>query len=274
MTEKYKKSKSFGIGCIILIVILIILLFAGVVLFKQRRNVKAIYGAATSSSEEIRQRQETNEKKTHEILDDITDREINELSEDMREKLKNGEISDDEALNVILGIDDAETVQTSANPEQSGDSNASDASVNSENVASNEKGDGENESVVTERDDSSDEKQSVGRKEKIIAEIYLLRAEYLNKIDALISSARTAYYSVPAEELTLSKKLSLLNTYKAKGSSLESDCDARMEALLDELRVELVNLNESTESISEIRSVYNEQKHLKKEELINMYYPK
>ena len=247
------RKKKLKFGYFLLIVIAIMLLLLAGFVYSQHQNIKAIYGAATSSAGEIKQQQENNEQRTRDILSGLTDMDIRELPEDMRLKLKNGEISEEEALNIILGAE---------NPASSKENNSSE----SDNV--------KNDTNSKDVNDSLNTSTSVGRKEEIIAKIYLLRAEYLNKIDALIASGKATISSIPKEEFTLSKKMSVLNMYKSKGSALESDCDSRMEGLLSELRDELENLGESTDVVSDIRTVYNEQKHLKKEELLNTYYPK
>ena len=57
------------------------------------------------------------------------------------------------------------------------------------------------------------------------------------------------------------------------GNALEVECDAEMEALIEELRASLVASGQSTAIISEIRATYEEEKRLKKAALIDRYYP-
>lgn len=109
--------------------------------------------------------------------------------------------------------------------------------------------------------------------DKIISRIYLLRAEYLNALDNLVAEAKTAVSSVSPKELTISKKLELAEIFTGKGVALESQCDAKMESLISQLKSELEKINGDMNVISDIRAVYESEKKLKKSELFNKYNP-
>ena len=108
----------------------------------------------------------------------------------------------------------------------------------------------------------------------IVAQFYLLKAEYLNNIDNLIAQGQAERHAIPKPERTLSVKLDMAKKYAALGSILEAECDKRMNELLKELEAELKAIGQSTSVISEIRNLYNEEKAIKKAALIEAYYPK
>lgn len=247
-----KKDKKFNIWYIVLTIFFIALIFIGVIAYINRYNIAALYGASKTTSEEIVLKQEENRKKTQEILDSLTNIEIKELPEEVREKLQTGEITQEESLDIILGKETVESVME--NKEKS---------ENNQNATS---------PVIKPAEEQKQEQINTGKKEEIIAKIYLLRAEYLNKIDGLIASGKATIKALKPGEWTMSKKMSLVNQFASQGSALEASCDARMEQLLGELEAELIRLGESTAPIGEIRSAYQEQKQFKKEELINKYY--
>lgn len=270
MAEKYNKKSKFKFAYLLLIIVAVIVLAITIFAYKQRQNINAIYNAATVSAGDIQRQQEENNIKTNDILNRITDVEIKELPDDMRVKLADGEISKEQALGFILGVDEQTLKNSISENSVSGETKPK----AEENITEQKNEDSQvksEENNVKPEENNSDDKVSVGRKEEIIGEIYLLRAEFLNKIDALIESGKATVIATPKEELTLSKKLSLINSYRAKGAELEASCDARMEALLGELSGELNKSGESTAIVSEIREAYNEQKQIKKTELINKY---
>ena len=113
------------------------------------------------------------------------------------------------------------------------------------------------------------------RIDEIIAEIYLLRATYLNKIDQLIKDAKATYIALPKNQHNLQGKMRVVERYLIpKGNALEAECDAKMRTLLAELKGLLNDLGMSTEIINEIQKTYNEQKEIKKTELYNQYSSK
>ena len=122
--------------------------------------------------------------------------------------------------------------------------------------------------------DSIDKTTLQNRQSEIIAEIYLLRATYLNEIDALIAQTKAAYIALPKEQHTLTGKLTIVEQMIPQGNALEDASDAKMDVLLAELASVLKQLGSSTAIIDEIRQTYDEQKLLKKTELYNEYMPK
>ncbi len=264
MAKKHKKSK-FKIGYVVLGIVIAALILVGAVAYNNRHNIQALYAARKSSSEEISVKQEQNRQRTQEILDSLTDADIKELPEEVREKLQTGEITEEESLDIILGkttVDEVMENHSSGN----GDGQVTDSAKEepSQNV-STESRPGNKPAEDKPRESSS--------KEEIIAKIYLLRAEYLNKIDAFIESGKATIRALPPGSWSMSTKMSLINQFASQGNALEASCDARMEQLLGELEAELIRNGESTAPIGEIRGAYAEQKQLKKEELFNTYYP-
>ena len=258
MTENRKSSKKrkkSRIGYIILAIVVVIIAFVGVIAYINRSNIVALYKASRTTNEEIIIKQEENRRRTQEILDSLTNIEIKELSDEVREKLDKGEITREESLDIILGKETIESVMESKE----------------EVVAENKNNESQTKPTVKPAEEK--EQNKTGNKEKIIARIYLLRAEYLNKIDALIASGKASLKKIPQSEWNMSTKMSLVNQFASQGNALEASCDAKMEQLLGELKAELTRLGESTASIDEIRSAYQEQKQLKKEELFSKYYP-
>lgn len=108
----------------------------------------------------------------------------------------------------------------------------------------------------------------------IIARIYVLRAQYLSSLDALLGQAKAEVLKIPEEKRTTATLLNLGDVFIARGTALEGKCDAQMEALLTELSQQLKKENKSTKIISEIRSTYVSEKRLKKAALYSKYYPK
>lgn len=115
--------------------------------------------------------------------------------------------------------------------------------------------------------------RNVSKTNELVADFYLLKAEFLNSIDNLIAQGQEERHSVPKEERTLSVKLDMAKKYAKLGSELEEQCDVRVENLLNELEKELEATGQDTSVTEEIKKLYNEEKKLKKAALIDAYYP-
>lgn len=126
-------------------------------------------------------------------------------------------------------------------------------------------------SGYTDNVKTQDKVQSRKEVDEIISEIYLLRAEYLNALDLLVGEAKSAYRAIPGAERTLTRKAYFAETYTGRAAALEKQCDSKMNNLLSQLKVALEKENKDLKVISEIKSLYNSEKELKKSELINKY---
>ncbi len=244
-TSKNEKKKT-KIRYAVIAVIGVILVCIALFLAFNWSNLSAIYGGVTNTKEEIVIQQKNNEAKINGLVKSITSANVNALSEDMRVKLENGEITEADAIEIILGSDYGKWVASGRE---------------------NESGGGEQLAEYTPA------KAKHSNKDQTIAKIYLLRSTYTGKIDSLISKGKTAVKALPPSERTASKQFEIADNLIDAGLALESECDAQMEALLSELEQDLESSGEDTGVISEIRDAYENEKKLKKEELFNTYYP-
>ncbi len=212
---------------IMLVIALVFIIAISALVIWQWSNVKALFISFNLSDDKINTLIEENDIKTNDVLSEITDENMRNLSEEERKMLGEGLLSEEEAVRIIRG--------------------------------------------QTTPDKANTQNQNSKETEKIISQIYLLRAEYLNALDSLVGEAKSYYLSIPSSERTLAKKASFAETYTGKAVALEKQCDARMNNLLSQLKVVLEKEKKDLSIISEIKSLYNSEKELKKSALINKY---
>ncbi len=106
---------------------------------------------------------------------------------------------------------------------------------------------------------------SVSGVDSILARIYVLRSGYTGKIEGLVNQALSDYRSKKGT------KRELMAQYLKRGNALEGECDRQMEALLTELSAELNRTGGDITLVGQIRSVYQQEKSIKKAELIGRY---
>lgn len=95
-------------------------------------------------------------------------------------------------------------------------------------------------------------------------ELYSLKAYYLGKLGQMEASVKKDYAAMPKEKKNLIGKKELVSKYMGTALGLLSECDARVEELLAELKAELNKLGADTSIIKKIRDAYENEKNLKK----------
>lgn len=291
------RRKAHTVRNVVLVLLAVLILTGGIFAFAFRRYIGILTAGVSKSEDQIHSLQAENDKKTQDILNELAAVTMRDLTQDEYQLYLNGVITREQLLALIKGgtLEDilttvTETVTTAPEeiitteavtvPEETTDVTTTEkpivttsATTAATTVATKAT------TVATTKTDVpkplENEAQLRGRIEEIIAEIYLLRAEYLNTIDKTIAQAKQEYIALPREKHTLQGKMQFVtNTLVPRGNALEAECDAKINKLLDELKGILNELGESTAIIDEIKKVYQEQKDLKLTELTNQYSSK
>lgn len=281
MEEEMKPQKKRR-GRVWLCILLALLLVIGVALFLVRRWLSLGHYILTTTPEAVQSDKAENDKKTNELLHQlIPDVTMRDLTEEERAMLASGALSYEDALKLIRGetLAPAETVlpetadvpvETTV-PEETTAVSAVTTAPEVPVTTAPPKVPAVTTAKTTAKEPELDLAATLRRQEEIIAEIYLLRATYLNEIDALIQGMKDTYDALPKERKNLQSKIRIAERTMPKGYALEDECDAKMEALLTELTGILQVQALSTDIVDEIRKTYEEQKELKLAELYNQY---
>ena len=288
--DKAAKPKKRRTGQIVFLCILLLLLAVlGGVVWRYRAGLAILIDNFGKSSEQVSAEREDYEKKTQALLDKLSGGGITlaALSEADRARLKNGEITPAEAVAIIMGLAGSTAAESTAAPTEPSAPDATTVpaettapagtTVPAETTApaattapvtpvGPATSDATTEVTVTAPATSA--ARSV---EDVISEIYLLRAEFLNKIDLMIADGTAEVEATPKEKRTLTFKIELMNRYMDRGNALEKECDARMELLLSELETALRQSGGDLSLIDEVRALYAQEKKLYKAELYQKY---
>lgn len=278
-----KSRKKHPVRNTLLAILAFIIIAVAVFIIANWKNVVRIYKGISYSADEISSMQKENDKKTNELLNELAVETMRDLTDEERALLASGELSEADALALIQGLlpplyfEETESqTQTESEPKDEEPveiTTDTEKTEPAEIVTTAALTAEATEPLPEETADKTAELQN--RISEIIAEIYLLRANYLNKIDILIEESKQTYLALPKSQRGTSAKLRIIeNTVKPKGELLEKECDESMNVLLNELKDVLKQLNLGTEIISEIEKTYKEQKDLKMAELYNKYAPK
>ena len=288
--DKAAKPKKRRTGQIVFLCILLLLLAVlGGVVWRYRAGLAILIDNFGKSSEQVSAEREDYEKKTQALLDKLSGGGITlaALSEADRARLKNGEITPAEAVAIIMGLAGSTAAESTAAPTEPSAPDATTVPAETTSPAGTTvpaettapaattapvtpvgpaTSDATTEVTVTAPATST--ARSV---EDVISEIYLLRAEFLNKLDLMIADGTAEVEATPKEKRTLTFKIELMNRYMDRGNALEKECDARMELLLSELETALRQSGGDLSLIDEVRALYAQEKKLYKAELYQKY---
>jgi len=239
-----RKSKT--ITKIIWIVITVCVILIAWFVISQRNNLQALLVSAQYSSADL-ETQLSDENAAIAGAMEKLDGSVQDLSEEDKQRLLSGTITEEEAINIMLGktggTDETGTaVSGSAETGQSAQTAASE----------------------TETDDT--EKQI----DTLIAKIYILRTTYESKLESLLRSAASDYQSLSTEERS-SSKMQLFSTYSSQATALESECDQQISGVLSELQSLLEKTGGDVSIIQDIKTAYESEKTLKKAYYIHLF---
>ena len=117
------------------------------------------------------------------------------------------------------------------------------------------------EPEVSTQPEQSESEQKIN---ELIAKVFVLREEFLIKLDNLMTQAKADYVALPPEDRSGSKLMRLASNYMSKGLALEKQCDAEVEAIATELN-QIVREHGGDLSLPQtLYDTYVEEKSLKK----------
>ena len=288
--DKAAKPKKRRTGQIVFLCILLLLLAVlGGVVWRYRAGLAILIDNFGKSSEQVSAEREDYEKKTQVLLDKLSGGGITlaALSEADSSRLKNGEFTPAEAVAIIMGLAGSTAAESTAAPTEppspgvttvpaettapAGTTVPAETTAPAATTAPVTPVGPATSDATTEVTVTAPATSTARSVEDVISEIYLLRAEFLNKIDLMIADGTAEVEATPKEKRTLTFKIELMNRYMDRGNALEKECDARMELLLAELETALRQSGGDLSLIDEVRALYAQEKKLYKAELYQKY---
>ena len=246
-----RRRKRFKIRYVVLPILAVLVIAAAAVIGTHWDLIKAAKLGLTADPETILADQQKKDQEIQEILGVdglITDEMIAEAQEELEQSWAeegtglSGEDPGQEQP-AESGSEPAQT-QTSRQTQQSGAAGPAGTSTGSAAGSSSSGGKQTESDIVA----------------KYTAKLYGVRGAYQGRIDGIISSAKSEFASLPAEQQTGSAKSSILSSKLSQAESLEAECDARVESVLGEMSAELSAAGHSTDSVGQLRSYYEDAK--------------
>jgi|GEM_PF-3490607 len=210
------------------VVLIAILLFLCAFVIFQLQNIKALLDSKLYSQEELEQKIETSKTDLGEKLEEYIDTPLTDLTIEQEKGLLNGQLTYEEAIKIINANQD-ENAASSSTSEQTANEAAIAAAV----------------------------KANVGK-------LYALKAAYLANLGRLEKQAYTEFLALPPSEQNTTNKTKILAGKLEDAAAYESQCDASVDKILNNLSSELKTYNGDMKIISILKDAYEDEKVLKK----------
>lgn len=267
MSKGKKKHTVRTIGISVLIVILA---GAAALGLWQADNIKAVINAKKYTPQQRAEMKKQSDDAIQKIIDSVPEAVgLKPLDSEEEKALQSGQLSEDEALQIIMGA----SVNDAVSGKSSDDSGEKPAGAQAENknqtVGKSENNTESNQSGSAQNGESagSAQSQDSAQLKKLFARVYLLRSNFTGRLNSLIAQAKAEISSPEAE----GNALSIANKYYGMGTALEGECDAQMDSLLSQINDELVRTGGDTSVVSQIKTAYQNEKSLTKSALMDKY---
>ena len=207
------------------IVLLVLVLLLGGLCYWQRNNIEALLLSRQMTQEELAEQIVEHQERTVEISRQAGI-DVRPLTEEEREAMNRNEVGREELIDRIAGTQNSSPADSTA-----------------------------------PQDPNAALREELSR---LIAEIYVMEAEYTGWLEKANQAAIDDYNALPEADRTTSNKFNIGMKYLSLAKDKEAEADAKMSELEDSIRSILQQLGEPTAMVDEIHSTYLAEKAAKK----------
>ena len=292
---------------ILLVVLAALVVAVSVVVYLQWNNITAAKYYLSSTEDELSEKISENDKRLTGIMDELVPNanKVRDLTDDEKNKLASDELTPEEAVQILVNdykapagktvgagtnsVSDA-GAGTNASPAASEASSASAsgtegspaATASSEADPSSVTGEAApadsnlaaqtNPAASTGTEDASPESAPEDTVlAGLVAEAYVLRAQFTGRLEGLKSSAAAEFKALGKDEQTQEKKMEIGMKYMDRAGKMEGECDGKMDNLVARIEKQLRRTGGDTSIINDIKAYYAEEKSVKKAYYLSKY---
>jgi len=252
MAERKRRRKHTG-----LIVLAVVLAGIAALAIWQRNNIAAVIEfAAAGSQEEIEEKLQQNQQAIADAVEKNPEIVVRDVTEEEKQALRDGTLTQEELVDRLVGSQSEQT----APPKQEEKPTGQEQPKQEQTSAQSEQPPKQEEKPAEQPVESEYQKQLSA----VIAKVYVLREKFTIALDNLQAEATAAYKAMPAEERNGSKLAKFISDFLARGTALEKECDADMDAIIAELDALIGSNNGDFSIIDTVVETYVNEKSLKK----------
>lgn len=241
-------------------VLLAAILGVGALVFGQWNNISAALSFVRFSQAELEEKLANNDRAIKDAVTQVPEVSIRDVTEEERAALRDGTLTQQDLVQSLLQPAQPQPEQPEKVPETK-PTQEPEKQPEASSTSSPEQKPAESTPARQETPPQSEYEQKVN---ELVAEVLVLREEFLIRLDSLQAEALAAYKALPADQRSKSKLLSFASGYLSKGLAMERECDARIEAIVSELEQVLLEYGGDISIAEKVFDTYVEEKSLKK----------
>ena len=227
-------------------------------------NIVSFVNSQRYSTKQLEDKMASNKAKMDKIAEDDPNINIRgDLTEEESKALSEGKITKEEAVSIVKGDTTLEKVLASKE-----NSTPKDEKEPQKPETNNGKEDKPKEPEATKpkEDTPPKEESSKDRVSEIIAELYVIQADFIAQLEAVGDQAYADYKAIRYKRDQIP---AIVDSYTGTVSVMERQCDEKVASLLKELEAELIKVNGDLNTVKEIKKYYYNEKSLKKSYYLN-----
>ena len=246
---------------ILVILLLLVLSFA----VWQRDNIKAFIMGISSTEEVLNEKREENDKIITDTLEKYPEITVRDLTEEEKTALAEGKITHEDTLLLLQGKVTLEELLKEPEPEPEPEPE----------VIPEPEPEPEPEpqpDTPTAVPPAESEVNADTRIAELVAEMYVLKADFTSKLKNLENTTLKDYAALPPEEKTAEVKADMMTKVLDTVAQMEKECDKAVAAVLAELKTLLAESGKDMSLVTSIETAYKNEKTITKAEYINTYF--
>ena len=238
MSADGRRKKRKTARTVLLIVLAVLLLAVGLLAWRFRKEIQAFTISRQYSTAELENQLADNDQTIRDAVEASSDVTVRAPTEEEREALRDGSLSQEELIGRLTG------------------ESAAGSSDSAPETAAPE----EQPAEQAPAEPPEYQKQLSA----LIAQVYVLREEYLAALDNMETSAKADYRALSDSQRTAGKLASLVSDYIGRATRLEKECDGKMDAIIAQMET-LIQANNGDMSLTDtVFNTYVNEKSLKK----------
>ena len=221
----------------------------------QWNTISAALSFARYSQSELEDRLASNDQTIKDAMDAAPEVVLRDITQEEKDALRDGTLTQEELVQSLL----QKPEQTEPKPEKDPQTKPEGKPPPKQTQQP-----AKDPAVSTQPEKEPELSEYEKKVNELVAQVLVLREEFLIKLDELQAAAIADYKAIPSDQRTASKLLSFAGGYLTKGLELEKQCDAEVEAIAVELD-QLARENGGDPTLAQtVYDTYVEEKSLKK----------
>lgn len=238
MSADGRRKKRKTARTVLLIVLAVLVLAVGLLAWRFRKEIQAFAISRQYSTAELEGQLADNDQTIRDAVEASSDVTVRAPTEEEREALRDGSLSQEELIGRLTG------------------ESAAGSSDSAPETAAPE----EQPAEQAPAEPPEYQKQLSA----LIAQVYVLREEYLAALENMETSAKADYKALSDSQRTAGKLASLVSDYLGRATRLEKECDGKMDAIIAQMET-LIQANNGDMSLTDtVFNTYVNEKSLKK----------